>query len=190
MAVLFPDGGLLLVSEREADAVLSLIWGESLITSEATAGRPLGAAGASAPLLVNLSYLQLGIRELWSRRADGTGGTPPQPPPTPGIRLERAISSTSQWATGSIPGEVLQRAMTSSVGGYSLVRAVVGALLFGGATEFRSPPEREALHRLMRLRRGAAEALVEARGRSAMFQRSDVEAACEEVAVFDWGQLD
>ena len=141
--MLFSDGSLMLISEREGDAILGLLW---------AAGAGRASSNSSAPVLVNATHLQQGFRSsgaVW--------------------KLARSVSS--KWSVPDGP------ATLNRLG----VKELVGMQVFGGATEFLAPTEREELHRLMRRRRETAEALVEIRGRSSMFSRSDLEIACEDV---------
>ena len=150
--LLFPDGAALLVSEREAEALLELLWA----TGKVSLSR---SGGPRSPLLLGLSYAQKGFAEL-----AGGGG-----PST--LSLAVSVSSGGAWAAPDA-GEALRRLGVSEL---------VAMHLFGGGTEYGTPAEMKELHRLMRRQLRAAEALTEARGRQSMLSRSGLERACEDV---------
>ena len=150
--LLFPDGAALLVSEREADAILELLWADGKVS--------LSRGGVSrAPLLLGLSYAQKGYKEL------ARGRSPPS------LSLAVSVSSGGAWAAPDAE-EALRRLGVSNL---------VAMHLFGGGTKYGTQAEMQELHRLMRRRLPAAEALTEARGRQSMLSRSGLERACEDV---------
>ena len=149
--LLFPDGAALLVSEREAEALLELLWATGKVSLS-------NSRGLRSPLLLGLSYAQRGYKEL-------AGGGPPT------LSLAVSVSSSGAWAAPDAK-EALRRLGAAEL---------VGMHLFGGGTEYGTPAEMRELHRLMRRRLRVAEALTEARGRQSMLSRSGLERACEDV---------
>ena len=163
--LMFPDGSALLVSEREADSLIEVLWA----SGEGTADTGPRSSPQPSPLLLILSSIQQGFREHQLQR-----GSP--------IHLSTCLTmrSSRAWSTPPASSIAALGQLESDPG----LGVLVGMQLFGGGTEYGTRKEREALHRLMRRKREAAEDLTEMRGRQSMFSRSDLEVACEEV-LFD-----
>ncbi|KAG2486452.1 hypothetical protein HYH03_014899 [Edaphochlamys debaryana] len=151
----------LLLSEREADALLAALWGRRRPRSGAErpgSGSGSSSAGAgAAPVLLSLCYL----RDAWPSGAVprlavslGTGAT------LCGGRQGQGEGQPGPW--GALCAGVL-----------------VGMALFNGATSYAAGAARREVRALMEGRREEAEALVGMRGRGAALPRSDLERAVE-----------
>ena len=158
--LLFPDGTTVLVSERESDALLELLWATGRVSRNS-------GGGGKAPLLLSLSYAQLGYKG--GQQRSGGGGSSSS---AVSLRLACSVSSAG-WAPLDAAGMAALRWLG--------VAELVAMHLFGGGTEFGTSAEMQELHRLMRRRLRAAEALTEARGRQSMLSRSGLEKACGDV---------
>jgi hypothetical protein len=153
--LLFPGRGeLLLLSEREADALQSELW-----------ARPPLRASSSPNLLLNLPYLRL--RTSSSQDAAATSaGSAGQPPLFLASQLSARGSSTrAELPVGGVSGD-----------------ALVSVCLFAGCVMYGSEMQRGLLHSLMRGRKEAAQELVGWRGKLHTLSRSDLDRACADDA--------
>lgn len=162
--LVFPKtGDVLLVSEREADALQEQVW---VAAGKGAAGTIWGRS-SDAPVLVNLAYAQLAAEDNPSGQQQG-------------------VLLASQLGSYSVPAVVTRQAaqkrqrlcVSLQLGGAELV----SLLIFNGCASYGSEAQRQRLRRMMRGRRAAAEVLVSLRGKQAMLARSHLELACDEVA--------
>jgi hypothetical protein len=157
--LLFPDdhGSAVLLSEREADTLLELLWGAcsggggGSIDSDAGSSVGLRAlrATASAVVLASLPALRQAVEDEAPPRLALSG------PVGSGLRPQAVPKLTDQ----QLP-------------------SVVALQLFDGDTQFRTAAQKRVLFALVRQRLPAAEQLTSMRGKQMLLPRSDLEDAC------------
>jgi hypothetical protein len=149
------SGQLLLLSEREADALQRQLWGH---TVDRTA--------QPANLLLSLPYLRLACStDVRQGEAAGSSSAQQQQLVFTASELSAAGSSTAAPAASH-----LQRLLS--------VDALVGVQLFGGCVVYGSGVQRALLHGLVSGRREAAQELVGWRGKLHTLPRSELDRAC------------
>lgn len=160
--LLFPGSGeLLLLSEREADALQREFW------------QSLTSRAPSKPnLLLSLPYLRLAVDHNGSRH----GGSSVAGRSTAQQRLLLAsVLSHRPANSSSADSHKLQRVLTTE--------ALVSVQLFAGCVMYGSQGQREVLHRLLSGRREAAQELVGWRGKLHTLSRSDLDRACADDSI-------
>lgn len=158
----FPSSGeLLLLSEREADALQKKAWD----TAYRRPGGVASGGGRQPPnLLLSLSYLRLACT------ADPPGARPEGQP----LFLATALTTSRASSAAAITPLQLSALLQQQVS----VAALVSVQLFAGSVMYGSDSQRERLHELMRGRKEAAQELVGWRGKLHMLPRSDLDRAC------------
>ncbi len=146
---------VLLVSEREEDALLELLWRTSATTGSGSLPKP-----SDAPVLLRLPYASA-FQEVQEKAGDAS----PVPPP----RLACSVLAPTQQLA-AIPA---QQALMS-------LDALVSLRLFNAETVYASISQRKVLHKLMRRKVEVAEELVQLRGKEALLHRSHLEDACQD----------
>jgi hypothetical protein len=148
------SGQLLLLSEREADALQRELWGHTVRRT----AKP-------ANLLLSLPYLRLACNTD-IRRSEAAGSSSAQQQQVfMASELSAAGSSTAAPAASH-----LQRVLS--------VDALVSVQLFGGYMMYGSGAQRVLLHDMVSGRREAAQELVGWRGKLHTLPRSDLDRAC------------
>lgn len=157
--LLFADGGVLLLSEREADALLELQRPGSAPGARAPGGSaPLtGLSLRPAPLLASLPFLRKACEQL---------GEP-----------QRLSFRLGHGAGGCAAGDA--RANNS------LLPSLVALHLLDGGTRYDSMELRRELHALMRGKVEAAEQLTLLRGKQTLLPRSHLANACEDLPLLE-----
>lgn len=155
--LLFAGGEVLLLSEREADALQALLWQPG-----PAKGGGKAVQSGDAPLLLSLRYARAAVS---GGGSNGSGallaslltqhGAPRPPPSELGALLRRRLGD----------------------------RELVSLLLLDGGANVDTPAQRQALARLARGRTQAAVELLRQRGRLPFFARSDLEVACDDGVV-------
>jgi hypothetical protein len=155
--LLFPSSGeVLLLSEREADSLQDMLW-------RATFGN---SSSSEAPVLLSLAYARLAA-------ADGPPGGQQQ------LMLASPLVAAAAVGAGQLRSQSKRMCMSILRLGPGTAQ-LVSLLLFNGSASYRSAAQREQLRQVMRGKRGAAEALLSLRGKSALLARSDLELACDD----------
>jgi hypothetical protein len=165
--LLFPSSGeVLLLSEREADALQDLLWRFGSSSSS--------SSSSGSPVLLSLAYARLAA-------ADGL--IPAAAAAAAGQQQMRLISSVSHTAPACQVNWPRHSSLNSDrVNELQLQTAeLVSLLLFNGSASYGSEVQREQLRQVMRGKRGAAEVLLSLRGKAALLARSDLELACDDV---------
>jgi hypothetical protein len=174
--VLFPASKeVLLLSEREADAVQSEVWA----TAATAAATSLRAAAGSIPnLLVSLPFLRLACTDPPTDRRHRAVAAAAEPAGPDGgqqqLFLATALAApSSRGGKGAVPpADQLAALVPADV--------LVSVQLFAGAVMYGSTGQRELLHELMSGRREAAQELLAWRGRLHLLARSDLDRACNQ----------
>jgi len=163
--ILFPGSRqLLLLSEREADALQRQVWAPGSAGFDLSALRRL----AGSNLLVSLSYLRLGSQT--------DGGAVQETGPT--LRTGQPVQQL-MLASELVPRNS-NAALTAAarVPSWLAVDALVSVQLFAGCVMYGSEAQRAQLHRLMQGKKEAAQELVGWRGKLHMLPRSNLDRAC------------
>ncbi|KXZ49831.1 hypothetical protein GPECTOR_19g282 [Gonium pectorale] len=174
--LLYPSGQVLLLSEREADRLLALVWPQHVGAGGGGSAGPrcslrlLGstntaAAAAAAPLLVSLCYARLAFTDA-APRLEG----PLAPAGDDGGRIGGRVAGDGT-GVGASGGS--RRGLGAA--------QLVSTQLFNGEATYGSEAQRRELRSLVWRRREEAEALVDMRGKQSLLPRSDLEKACEHV---------
>jgi hypothetical protein len=170
--LLFTDSGqLLLLSEREADAVQRQLWATSSAAA-AHSSVPTSAkkkATAKSNVLLSLPYLRLACSQGDSMAGTAAAGhsTAQQQ------RMYLASVLTTAGRPAPSPAE-----LAAQVSGALGASPLVAVQLFAGAVMYCSAAQRALLHKQMSGRREAAQELVAWRGKLHMLPRSDLDRAC------------
>ncbi len=179
--LVLPSGEALLLSEREADAVLLRMW-------RASRRRGPFSSPASGPMLVPLCYARqaaLAQTPVGRQQAVVPLASSAHQVPGKGVApavLSQRLASPSLVATQLFNGETGYGGSNSSGGGGGggAGGSQAGGNGSGGAAGVQAGgPLMRALRAMVAGRKGAAEALVRMRGKGALFDRSDLELACE-----------
>jgi hypothetical protein len=153
--LLFPSSGeVLLLSEREADALQDMLWKASFGSS----------SSSGVPVLLSLAYARLAA-------ADGPPGVQQH------LRLASPLIATAAVGAGQLRSQSKRLCMSQLRDGTA---QLVSLLLFNGSASYGSEAQRKQLRQVMRGKRGAAEVLLCLRGKSALLARSDLELACDD----------
>jgi hypothetical protein len=156
--LLFPSSGeVLLLSQREADALQEVLWKSTFGSS----------SSSEAPVLLSLAYARLAA-------ADGPAG----------VHHHQQLMLASPLITAAAVGAMQLRSQSKRLCMSQLqlgTAQLVSLLLFNGSASYGSAAQREQLRKMMRGKRGAAEVLLGLRGKSALLERSDLELACDDV---------
>jgi hypothetical protein len=166
--LLFADGSVLLLSERENEGILEQLWKGS--TSSST------SSSSSRPVLLSLSYARL------ARSAAAAAAAPTTAAAAPASLsfLARPLQPISSSAASASRTEI-----ASIASRLPAVAELVSVHLFNGASMFdgqNDPQQLQVLHGMVKGRREAAEMLLDSRGRQAQLSRSELELACDEHA--------
>lgn len=171
--LLFPASQeLLLLSEREADAVQSEAWA-------AAASKPHAASGSRPNLLLSLPYLRLACAESSTADSRNTAAAAAAPEPAgpngapQQLLLATALTASSRRDVAVIPPPEQLASLVP-------VDLLVSVQLFAGAVMYGSLGQREQLHGLVTGKRGAAQELLAWRGRLHLLARSDLDRACNQ----------
>jgi hypothetical protein len=176
--VLFPASReVLLLSEREADAVQSEVWATTAAGATSAANRLRAAVGSMPNLLVSLPYLRLACTEPPTddrHRVIAAAAEPAGPEPTQQqLFLATALAAPSRGGAAAVPPADQLAALLP-------VEVLVNVQLFAGAVMYGSTGQRELLHGLVSGRREAAQELLAWRGRLHLLARSDLDRACNQ----------
>jgi hypothetical protein len=154
----FPGSGeLLLLSEREADALQKLAW-DTARTRPSAAPAQAPAPSRARNVLLSLSSLRLAFTEGSSGPEQPLFLATQLPPASPDAAAPRQLST------------LLQQRLP--------LEALVSVQLFAGSVMVGSARQRQHLHNLMRGKKEAAADLVGWRGKLHMLPRSDLDRAC------------
>jgi hypothetical protein len=155
--LLFPSSDeVLLLSEREADALQDLLWKASFSSSS--------SSSSGVPVLLSLAYARLAAAD-----------APPRVQQQ--LRLASPLIPTAAVGGGQLRSQSKRMRMSELQDG---IVQLVSLLLFNGSASYGSEAQREQLRQVMRGKRGAAEVLLSLRGKSALLARSDLELACDD----------
>jgi hypothetical protein len=171
---------VLLLSEREADAVQSEVWAT---VAGAAASKLPATAGTMPNLLLSLPYLRLACAEattVSSLRSVAATAEPAGPDPQYDIAqlqqqafLVTALAAPSRGGAAAVPRPDQLAALVPA-------ELLVSVQLFAGAVMYGSAVQRELLHGLMSGKREAAQELLAWRGRLYLLERSDLDRACNQ----------
>eukprot|EP00899_Mesostigma_viride_P019526 jgi/Mesvir1/27575/Mv07320-RA.1 len=186
----FPDTGeVLLLSEREADAVLELLWerdglvrpsSAGIITNLASKAKRSSGTTGSRVALFHLSFAcrpatssmqaEVGGRGI-HRTVNGTNGVD---------QLELSLPVPSSFSLGcsrwhSRPPHNASSRDAGGIGSALPVSTAVSLLLFSGVTSYKSQQQQDELRRLLVADGSLAKKLVVMRGCFDQFPRSDLE---------------
>jgi hypothetical protein len=171
--LVFQNGDVLLLSEREAEGILEHLW-------RATAGNsrvagPGSNSSSSAPVLMHLSYARLACSaQHWRSTPAAAGAT----------QAARAAAGATAAGMNFLVQPVSTPASTYASTASRLavqLPELVSAHLFNGGSMYDGDPQQlQLLHGMVRGRREAAEALLDSRGRQSQLPRSELELACDE----------
>lgn len=153
--LLFPQGDVVLLSERDAEGLLEVLW--SQYYSSRPQHQQLPEDG-NAPLLVHLCY---------ATNTDRQGKL--KVPRSSAPLLSSLLLLGSGQSAGASPSQLPWSAAQE-----------VSMRLFNGETTFHSEAQRDHLRTLVYRKREVAEALVGMRGKHWAFLRSDLERAVED----------
>jgi hypothetical protein len=170
--LLFANGDVLLLSEREAEGVL-----EQLYRDKPSRGRVSSSSSSSRPVLLSLSYARL-ARSAADADATSTAAAAQagmsfllQPLQPLSHTTAATGSSTSPAPCAIITGKMPQ------------VPELVSAHLFNGGSMFDGDQQQlQVLQGMVQRRREAAETLLDSRGTQSQLPRSELELACDEHA--------
>jgi hypothetical protein len=162
---------VLLLSEREADAVQSEVW------ATAAAASKLHAAAGLPNVLVSLPYLRLARTEGSTVNSNKAVAAAAEPAGLDGgqqqLFLATALAAPSRGGVANVPS-------TDQLVSPVPVEVLVSVQLFAGAVMYGSTGQRELLHGLVAGRREAAQELLAWRGRLHLLARSDLDRACNQ----------
>ena len=162
---------VLLLSEREADAVQSEVW------ATAAAASKLHAAAGLPNVLVSLPYLRLARTEGSTVNSNKAVAAAAEPAGLDGgqqqLFLATALAAPSRGGVANVPS-------TDQLASLVPVEVLVSVQLFAGAVMYGSTGQRELLHGLVAGRREAAQELLAWRGRLHLLARSDLDRACNQ----------
>lgn len=171
--LLFPKGEVLLVSEREADALLELLWtppvpsetsvptANPLLTEEEDSSCSLCSSIHLSPLLVNLCYASVGF--------NAAACTAPQPN-TSLASPHFALAVYPRSAQALHLGDIMQAPKLA-------VHEIVSLQLLNGHASYGAE-QYNRLHGMIKGQKAVARALVDMRGKLPLFPSSKLEEAC------------
>jgi hypothetical protein len=158
---------VLLLSEREADAVQSEVW------STAAAASKLHAAAGSPNVLVSLPYLRLACTDASTAGSHMAVAATTEAAGPNGGQQQLFLASPNRGGVAAVP-------TTGQLAALVPVEVLVSVQLFAGAVMYGSTDQRELLHGLVSGRREAAQELLAWRGRLHLLARSDLDRACND----------
>ena len=167
---------VLLLSEREADAVQTEVWA----TSAAAGTSKLHAAAGSLPnLLLSLPYLRLACAQANTDDRGRAAAAAAEPAGPDTVQQQLFLATALAAPTGS-RGGVAATPWPDQLASLVPVELLVSVQLFAGAVMYGSTSQHQLLHGLMSGRREAAQELLAWRGRPHLLARSDLDRACSQ----------